>query len=152
MIAAVDVLKSQSRFREKLAQRHCRPLAGERTQFTHFLGPPARQRIPDTLEHALRRHTVELHAAPGRQERESLLHLFADVKPTPAEQRLEAPIVTELLSVLPDKVQHRTRRLFRRLSQSSPQLLKKEQRTLRRPEHQQRVHLRDIDPLIEQVY
>ena len=89
--------------------------------------------------------------AARRQEREVVLDLALDVAPAAAEQRAEAPIEAELAAMVADEVEHGAERLSAGASQPAPELLQEEGRALGWTQQQQRVDVRDVDALVEQV-
>jgi hypothetical protein len=88
---------------------------------------------------------------PAGRNGNPALHLRRDGRTAPAQQRAEATVVAELLAVLPDEVEHRADALAFALPQAAAELLEEEQRAVGGPEHEERVHGRHVDALVEQV-
>ncbi len=94
---------------------------------------------------------LELNAAACRQERESELHLAFDVGTRSTDQCTEAPIESELLPMIADKIEHRADLPFC-LAQATAELLHEEERAVGRPEEKQSVNVANIDTFVEEIY
>jgi hypothetical protein len=85
----------------------------------------------------------------GRQEWELKLNCAFNVASGSAKENTEPAIEAELLVVSTHEVQHRAKRLVLRLSKTSSQLLNKQRGTVGRSQHENRVHIGNIDALLE---
>ena len=108
-------------------------------------------RIAQVAKHRLLRDSVQLERASRRQKRKVRLDGSLHLVPGAADQCPVANVVAILAPHLADEVEHRQHPLSFRPPQSPPELLEKHGGALRRSEHEHGVHLRQVDPFVEEI-
>jgi hypothetical protein len=110
-----------------------------------------RDRALHALQDVLLRALVELQHAPGRQAAEAPLHELPQLARRLAEELAQVTVEPEARVLKPCDVEDREDVLVARAPQAAPELLQEHRRALGRAEEEERVHVGDVDALVEEV-
>jgi len=150
--AGVDVLELDARLPQERGEIDvAAALARHVAEVLRQGAVPEPQGLLHVVEHRLARHLVELDGAAARQLREAALDLPLHAATRPTEDGAEPRVEAEPAVRSPDEVEDGAALLVVPAPKTAAELLKEEERALGRPQEEQRVHIREVDPLVEDV-
>jgi hypothetical protein len=121
-------------------------------QLLHDLGPPEPHRLPDVVEHHLRRLPVQVDQAPRRKPGEPLLHLPVDALRHAPGERPEPVRKPEVPVLRRNEVQHRQVGLVLVEPEPAAELLQVHGEALGGPKQEHRVHLGNVHALVVEIH
>ena len=148
VIVGVDVLEFEAAVaRGTWPGRRRRAIAAR----SHSLSPASRDRVADAPQHDLRGDRIELEVAAGRQEREVLSTWRSRSRRLPPSSARKRRSKRNSRRWVPTKSSTVQSDLPVALAQAAAELLQEQGRALGRPQEQERVDVRHVDALVEQV-
>ena len=146
-IVGVDVVELKATVCKERGQGD----VADRAQLGDSLWPTTRYGVADARQHDRAGDRVELEVTTGGQEREVSFELLLQIMTATAEQRAVPQVEPELASVQTNEVEHGAFGLSVCAAQSPPELLKEQRGALRRAQEQERVDVRHVDALVEEI-
>jgi len=147
LVPAVDVFEVPAGFLEVFLERDITQLP----KLCDPRSPLRRNALADILQDPFRRHVIQRHVTAGGKVRETVSDLLLEVPPAAAEQRAEATVISEFLSVMTDEVQDCAVGFAMTIAQTTPELLQEQRWAVRWAQENEGVHFGQIDTLVEEV-